>query len=189
LHGFEQRIQKMQPIVAPNDVRRYFVTPQESGELCLLSCIFGGNRDIFFPKMSEELHLITFSEIAIRYLEQKGYTSHLCENEVEARTLMKTLPEKGIWPCLFSASDTTGEKDFEEFFTNQEITDLNKFQNLGAIKNSFVNNDEKLKHFESVIEAMHAKGIFTKEEIVALFHEMIPNFGHEEKGKNLDNKM
>jgi len=76
---FEQRIQKMQPIVAPNDVRRYFVTPQESGELCLLSCIFGGNRDIFFPKMSEELHLITFSEIAIRYLEQKGYTSHLCE--------------------------------------------------------------------------------------------------------------
>ena len=93
LHGFNQRIQKRQPIVAPNDVKRYFVTPQESGELCLMSCVFGENRDIFFPKLSEALHLITFSEIAERYLAQLGYQPYICASEDEARELARTLPE------------------------------------------------------------------------------------------------
>lgn len=100
LHGFNQRLEKRQPIVAPNDVRRYFVTPQESGELCLMSCIFGDNRDIFFPKLSEELHLITFADIAVKYLAEKGYEPVLCSSEDEARALAKTLPEQGKWPCL-----------------------------------------------------------------------------------------
>ena len=112
LHGFNQRIQKKQPIVAPSDVKRYFVTPQESGELCLMSCIFGDNRDIFFPKLSESLHLISFADIAVKYLEQLGYEPHLCKSEKEARELMKTLPSQKKWPCLFMESDTTGEKDF-----------------------------------------------------------------------------
>ena len=115
LHGFNQRIQKQQPIVAPNDIKRYFVTPQESGELCLMSCIFGENRDIFFPKLSESLHLISFANIAVKYLEDLGYEPYLCKDEDEARLLAKTLPEEGKYPCLFTSSDTTGEKDFEEF--------------------------------------------------------------------------
>jgi FlaA1/EpsC-like NDP-sugar epimerase len=135
LHGFNQRIQKRQPIVAPNDVKRYFVIPKESGELCLMSTIFGENRDIFFPKLSESLHLITFSDIAVRYLKHIGYEPNLCKSEEEARELAHTLPEKGEWPCLFTQSDTTGEKDFEEFFTENEVIDLDRFQNLGIVKN------------------------------------------------------
>ena len=115
LHGFNQRIQKAQPIVAPQDIKRYFVTPKESGELCLMSCIFGENRDIFFPKLSEELHLISFAEIAVKYLKQIGYEPYLCVSEDEARKLAYSLPAQGKWPCLFTDSDTTGEKDFEEF--------------------------------------------------------------------------
>jgi FlaA1/EpsC-like NDP-sugar epimerase len=189
LHGFNQRILKKQPIVAPNDVRRYFVTPQESGELCLMSTIFGENRDIFFPKLSQDLHLITFADIAERYLKDRGYQVHECQSEEEARELIATLPDKGIWPCLFTPSDTTGEKDFEEFFTNSEILDLERFESLGVIKNALDLNEEKLIHFESIINGLKQKGAWQKEEIVKLFHDMIPNFGHEEKGKYLDGKM
>ncbi|MGK0137844.1 MAG: FlaA1/EpsC-like NDP-sugar epimerase [Algoriphagus sp.] len=189
LHGFNQRILKKQPIVAPNDVRRYFVTPQESGELCLMSTIFGENRDIFFPKLSQDLHLITFAEIAERYLENRGYEVYKCKSEEEARELIETLPDKGIWPCLFTPSDTTGEKDFEEFFTNREILDLERFESLGVIKNALDLNEEELVHFETIINGFKQKGTWQKEEIVKLFHDMIPNFGHEEKGKYLDGKM
>lgn len=115
LHGFDQRLKKQQPIVAPNDIKRYFVTPQESGELCLMSCIFGENRDIFFPKLSEALHLITFADIAVKYLKQRGYEPHLCKDEDEARELSTTLPVQGKWPCLFTSSDTTGEKISKSF--------------------------------------------------------------------------
>lgn len=189
LHGFNQRIQKRQPIVAPNDVKRYFVIPKESGELCLMSTIFGENRDIFFPKLSESLNLITFSDIAIRYLKSIGYEPYLCKDEEEARQLVKTLPEKGQWPCLFTPSDTTGEKDFEEFFTENEILDMDKFQNLGIIKNEAIFNKELIEHFSSIIQNLKEKGSWTKEDLVKLFFEMIPNFGYVEKGKYLDSKM
>ncbi|WP_347361139.1 UDP-N-acetylglucosamine 4,6-dehydratase, partial [Vibrio vulnificus] len=151
LHGFNQRIQKNQPIVAPNDIKRYFVTPQESGELCLMSCIFGENRDIFFPKLSEALHLITFADIAVKYLKQRGYEPHLCADEDEARELAKTLPAQGKWPCLFTESDTTGEKDFEEFFTDKEVLDMARFENLGIIKNEPLYQPELLSLFEEQI--------------------------------------
>ena len=120
LHGFNQRIQKNQPIVAPKDIKRYFVTPQESGELCLMSCIFGKNREIFFPKLSENLHLISFADIAVKYLKNIGYEPFICKDENEARELASTLPAQGKWPCLFTKSDTTGEKDFEEFYTKKK---------------------------------------------------------------------
>ena len=189
LHGFNQRIQKRQPIVAPNDVKRYFVIPKESGELCLMSTIFGDNRDIFFPKLSESLHLITFSEIAERYLKNIGYKPYLCKTEEEARELAKTLPEKGEWPCLFTESDTTGEKDFEEFFMADEILDLDRFQNLGIIKNDAVYNEELINHFTTTIQLMKQDGHWTKQQLVDLFFEMIPDFGYVEKGKFLDSKM
>ncbi|ELB2889466.1 UDP-N-acetylglucosamine 4,6-dehydratase [Vibrio parahaemolyticus] len=189
LHGFNQRIQKRQPIVAPNDIKRYFVTPQESGELCLMSCIFGENRDIFFPKLSEALHLISFADIAVRYLEQLGYEPHLCDSEEEARQLAHTLPEQGKWPCLFTASDTTGEKDFEEFFTDKEELDMSRFENLGIIKNEPLYEQELLTLFENSISEMKGEQAWTKEEIVKLFFTMIPDFGHKETGKYLDSKM
>ncbi|EPJ2746844.1 UDP-N-acetylglucosamine 4,6-dehydratase [Vibrio parahaemolyticus] len=189
LHGFNQRIQKRQPIVAPNDIKRYFVTPQESGELCLMSCIFGENRDIFFPKLSEALHLISFADIAVKYLEQLGYEPHLCETEEEARQLAHTLPEQGKWPCLFTASDTTGEKDFEEFFTDKEELDMSRFENLGIIKNEPLYEQELLTLFENSISEMKGERAWTKEQIVKLFFTLIPDFGHKETGKYLDSKM
>ena len=189
LHGFNQRIQKRQPIVAPKDIKRYFVTPKESGELCLMSCIFGENRDIFFPKLSEELHLISFADIAARYLKQLGYEPYLCATEDEARALAQTLPDEGKWPCLFTDSDTTGEKDFEEFYTENETLDMERFHNLGVIKNDPVFDDEALDDFESAITAMKRNGDWTKEQIVQLFFRMIPAFAHKETGKYLDGKM
>ncbi|WP_434357286.1 UDP-N-acetylglucosamine 4,6-dehydratase [Parasalinivibrio latis] len=189
LHGFNQRIQKQQPIVAPNDIKRYFVTPQESGELCLMSCIFGENCDIFFPKLSEALHLITFADIAVKYLEQRGYEPYLCESEEQARELAKSLPSEGKWPCLFTSSDTTGEKDFEEFFTDKEKLDMARFDNLGIIKNAPVYDAQNLALFEQEIREMKDAKAWTKEQIVELFFKMIPDFGHKETGKYLDSKM
>ena len=189
LHGFNQRIQKRQPISAPNDIKRYFVTPKESGELCLMSCLLGENRDIFFPKLSEKLHLITFSEIAIKYLEYLGYEPYICETEQEARDLAKTLPNKGKWPCYFFESDTTGEKDFEEFFTDNETLDMDRFKNLGVIKNEPIYDEDKLNIFIDTIEEYKAKKEWTKEDIVKLFFKMIPDFGHKETGKYLDQRM
>ncbi|MCW4446389.1 UDP-N-acetylglucosamine 4,6-dehydratase [Vibrio splendidus] len=189
LHGFNQRLLKNQPIVAPNDIKRYFVTPQESGELCLMSCIFGENRDIFFPKLSEALHLISFADIAVKYLEQRGYEPHLCESEDEARELAKTLPSQGKWPCLFTSSDTTGEKDFEEFFTDKETLDMERFANLGIIRNAPLYQQELLNLFESTIGQMKSDREWSKEQIVELFFTMIPDFGHKETGKYLDSKM
>ena len=189
LHGFNQRIQKNQPIVAPNDIKRYFVTPQESGELCLMSCIFGANRDIFFPKLSEALHLISFADIAVKYLQQRGYEPHLCETEDEARELAKTLPAEGRWPCLFTESDTTGEKDFEEFFTDRETLDMDLFANLGVIKNEPEYDPQLLVLFERQITEMKDTREWTKEQIVELFFKLIPGFGHKEIGKYLDGKM
>jgi hypothetical protein len=189
LYGFNQRIQKRQPIVAPKDIKRYFLTPNESGELCLMSCIYGENRDIFFPKLSENLHLITFSEIAVNYLQQIGYESYLCDSEDEARELMRSLPQQGKWPCLFSDSDTTGEKDFEEFFTQNEILDLDRYPHLGVINNSPAFDHQSLENFLLKIDGLKSSKEWSKEDLVSLFHKMIHGFDHKEVGKYLDGKM
>lgn len=190
LHGFNQRLEKHQPIVAPNDIKRYFVTPQESGELCLMSCIFGENRDIFFPKLSEHLHLVTFADIAVKYLKQKGYEPYLCQNEDEARDFFVKNPNNTThWPCLFTNSDTTGEKDFEEFFTDNEKLDMQRFESLGIIKNEPNYEANKLEKFEQNIALMKERREWNKDEIVSLFFKMLPNFAHKETGKYLDGKM
>jgi len=188
LHGFNQRLQKQQPIVAPNDIKRYFVIPKEAGELCLMSCLLGENRDIFFPKLSEKLHLISFADIAVEYLQNQGYTPYLCNNEEEARAFNFQKSTKH-WPCLFVKSDTTGEKDFEEFFTDQETLDLNTFKNLGVIKNKLNVQEDKIDHFSKSIIKMRKEKQWDKNQILDLFNFMIPNFGHKETGKYLDSKM
>jgi FlaA1/EpsC-like NDP-sugar epimerase len=189
LHGFSQRISKNQPIAAPNDVKRYFITFQESGELCLLSTLLGENRDVFFPKLSEELNLITFSEIAVRYLQHLGYEAIACGSEEEARAKVSELKGQKKWPCYFFNSDTTGEKAFEEFFTDKETLDLERFKDIGVIKNSPTFDSRKLDWFENCVDNMKQRGYWSKEELVFLLHEILPEFEHEEKGKNLDSKM
>ena len=189
LHGFNQRFAKRQPISAPRDVRRYFVTPQESGELCLSSCLLGENRDIFFPKLSEKLHLITFSDIAVRYLKELGYEAYECASEDEARDRSAELIAQRKWPCYFFNSDTTGEKDFEEFFTDKEVLDMGRFESIGVIKNDPAYDSTLLDGFLASIDGMKARGLWDKLELGDLFNKMIPDFNHKETGKYLDGRM
>jgi FlaA1/EpsC-like NDP-sugar epimerase len=189
LHGFNQRIQKRQPIVAPDDVKRYFLTSKESGQLCLMSGLFGDDMDIYFPKFNNNLHLITFSEIAIRYLNEIGYEPHICQSEDEARSLINSLSDSQKWPCLFTKSNTTGEKSFEEFFTEKEVLDLDRFQNIGIIKKDLIPDDEKIDFFRNAVQLLKDKNEWTKDQIVDIFFKMIPSFGYVEKGKFLDSKM
>ncbi|MBU1309816.1 MAG: UDP-N-acetylglucosamine 4,6-dehydratase [Gammaproteobacteria bacterium] len=189
LHGFNQRLEKQQPIAAPNDIKRYFVTPQESGELCLMSCIFGENGDIFFPKLSEKLHLITFADIALKYLQQRGYSAVVCDNEQQAREQVQQLSKANKWPCVFSSSDTTGEKDFEEFFTADERLDMQRFAQLGIVKNRPQAQPDILQHFVQRIAALRQARQWTKTDLVELFQQMLPQFGHKETGRYLDSKM
>jgi FlaA1/EpsC-like NDP-sugar epimerase len=189
LHGFNQRILLKQPIAAPCDIKRYFVTPQESGELCLISTLFGANRDILFPKLNEKLHLITFAEIVRKILNNLGYEVFECDSEDEARNRCNELISKKKWPCYFFRSDTTGEKNFEEFFTEKETLNFNIFSSIGVIKNDPVFDEDKLTYFESSIKKIKRSTVWKRSDLVSLFHEMIPDFAHKETGKFLDQKM
>ena len=189
LHGFNQRFAKRQPISAPNDVRRYFVTPQESGELCLMSCLLGENRDIFFPKLSEDLDLITFSDIAERFVINLGFEPFHCSSEQEARDRSEELIKSKLWPCYFFQTDTSGEKDFEEFFTAGERLDMSRFGNLGVIKNESIYDSTQLDNFLLEIGDMRASKTWGKDRLVDLFNRMIPDFNHKETGKYLDGRM
>jgi FlaA1/EpsC-like NDP-sugar epimerase len=189
LHGFNQRFSKRQPLSAPNDVRRYFVTAQESGELCLMSGLLGGNRDIFFPKLSEHLHLITFSDIAERYLRNLSFEPYRCSSEDEARDCAAAIIPKKQWPCYFFGSNTTGEKDFEEFFTDSEDLDMSRFKGVGVIRNQPTYDNEKLDLFLVGVEKLKNNGSWDKQAIVDLFFDLLPEFAHKETGKYLDQRM
>ncbi len=191
LHGFNQRIHKKQPIAAPQDVKRYFITPSESGELCILSSLLGANRDIFFPKLNEKLNLITFKDIAIRYLNQLDYEPLICSSENEARKVADEAIRNKKWPCYFFDSDTTGEKSFEEFYTNKEILDVDSFKSIGIIKNEADFDDNKLNSFVESIESFKSNGSWSKADILDLFLDLMPDFidTYKDTGKNLQERM
>ena len=189
LYGFNRRLDKNQPLSAPNDVRRYFVTPKEAGQLCLMSCLLGENRDVFFPKLNHDLNLVTFSSIAEKYLSNLGYEPVQCATEDEARKRVNELKAKHQYPVYFFKSDTTGEKDFEEFYTDREILVMDKFASLGIIKNSVDFDETKLKKFTDTIASLKTKGEWSRGELIDLFNYMIPNFNHKETGKFLDGRM
>jgi len=189
LHGFNKRLEKLQPLAVPRDIKRYFVTPEEAGQLCLMSCIFGDNRDIFFPKLLSSKHLINLVDVATKFLNQRGYQVFKCSSEDEARELAKTLPARGEWPCYFSSSDTTGEKSFEEFYTSKEQLDMTLFDDIGVIKNTAMFDNEKLIDFEVRVSQMKLDLNWKKQDFVKLFQHILPNFEHKEIGKFLDGKM
>lgn len=189
LHGFSQRLLKGQPLSAPSDVQRYFVTPQEAGELCLLSTLYGENLDVFFPKLAKELHLIRFSDIAQSFLLNRGYEPVSCESEQEARARVDELSSIGKWPCYFFETDTTGEKPFEEFYTDEEHIDWERFGSIGIIRNKSSYNDSALMYFERGINALIEKGYWTKADLVDLYRDLLPDLVHIETGKYLDQRM
>jgi len=184
LCGFNRRMQKGQPLSAPRDVKRYFITPEESGKLCLLSCLLGENRDIFFPKLSAGLHPVTFAEIAVSYLKQLGYEAEPCETEEEARCSVQELRARNRWPCYFFDSDTTGEKQIEEFFMAGESLDLERFEDVGVIKKEALFDEGVLDAFTEAIEAMKRRGNWSRAELVNLFKTTLPCFDHLETKKS-----
>jgi len=189
LHGFNQRFIKKQPISAPVDILRYFVTAEESGELCMMSGLLGENKDIFFPKLGSELELISFSDIAKRYIRNHGYDVFECQSEDEARARTDELISKKLWPCYFFNSDTTGEKGFEEFFTKNEEINSTKFMAIGIIKKRLEHDDSKLIKFEQEIKKLKKDKKWSKEQLLELFNYLIPDFSHKETGKYLDGRM
>lgn len=188
-YAWTQRIRKRQPISAPDDVRRYFVTDREGAILCLLSTFLGENRDVFFPRLSEKLHLLKFSDMARRYLESVGYEAVPCDSEDEARARVgEWLPERK-WPCYFFDSDTTGEKDFEEFYTDAESVDWSRFHDVGVVQNDVPYQDETLEAFTRTIRELRERGTWTKRELVELFERTLNRFDHQETFKYLDDRM
>jgi len=186
--GFLARIQKLQPLSAPSDVRRYFVSPEESGQICLLSCILGENRAIFFPKL-EEAQMMTFDGIARELLKVQGYEVLECTSDEEAIDKAQELKNGSRqYPVHFSVSDTSGEKAYEEFVTDEETADYDRFTSLGVITGKKIPDKAAvLKLFEK-LDVAFADGT-TKEEVVRIMKEYLPNFEHIETGKSLDSKM
>jgi FlaA1/EpsC-like NDP-sugar epimerase len=188
-HAWTQRIRKLQPIAAPNDIKRYFVTEQEGAHLCLFSILLGNDAEIFFPKLSPRLHLITFASMAEKFLRDLGWEPCECSSENEARSRMQELTAKGKWPCFFFGSDTTGEKDFEEFYTEGEEVDWDRYSEIGIVKNSASANQASLDAFSDAIAAMRERAEWTKSDMLRAFGLLLPHFNHLETGKYLDNRM
>lgn len=187
--GFLARISKLQPLSAPSDVKRYFVSPQESGQICMLACMLGKNREIFFPKLEEE-QMMTFDAIATELLHVHGYQVLECVSDEEAIEKAELLRQGSLeYPVHYSASNTSGEKAFEEFYTDTECVDMDRFQSLGIVTEKEVVDAQKITVLFKELENAFLKETVTKEEIVKIIGQYLPDFEHIEKGKSLDYKM
>lgn len=187
--SFIDRLMNKQPLVAPNDVKRYFVSPEESGQICMLACIIGKSGEIFFPKLTEE-QMKTFSEICDKFIEVNDLIKKEFDNDEDAKKYAAEMPANSkVWPVFYSKSDTTGEKSFEEFYVPGEKLNLGRFKSLGVIEETKKRTMEEVANFFDKLEKIFAKSDFTKSEVVKALEEFLPNFHHEEKGKNLDQKI
>ena len=187
--GWLNRVKKKQPLAAPNDVKRYFVSLDESGEICMLACILGKNGEIFFPKLGEE-QMLTFSSICDDYVKALGCEKIECSNDAEAKKIAQQMSyDTDKYPVVYFKSDTTGEKAYEEFYVPGEKLDMERFSGIGVIEESEHRSMSDVESFFEEIEQIFAAPDFTKEQVVEAIKRFIPNFEHEEKGKNLDQKM
>ena len=187
--GWINRVDKKQPLAAPNDVKRYFVSPEESGQICMLACILGKNGEIFFPKLGEE-QMMTFSGICDRFIEDLGAEKQEFSNDEDAKKFADEMPfGSKKYPVVYFKSDTTGEKAYEEFYIPGEKLNMNRFKSLGVIEEVEKRPMNEIDNFFAEMEHIFAQADFTKEEVVRAIKKFIPNFEHEEKGKNLDQKM
>jgi len=189
LFGFEHRLNKKQPLAIPTDIRRFFVTPEEAGQLCVLSCLIAGDKEILFPKINNEFKDISLVEIASKYLRLKGFEPASFDSENVAKESLEGCLEEGKWPCFYFESDTTGEKPFEEFYTENEKVDLKRFDSLGVV--SFDPNINKINYseFANLYHEFINSNNWNKMRLVNIFKLFLPNFLHNEKNKNLDQKM
>ena len=187
--GWVARLMKRQPLVSPSDVKRYFVSPEESGQICMLACILGNTGEVFFPKLGED-QMITFSSFCKKFIETAGYKEHQCSSDKEAVEFAANRTEEDSdYPVVYFKSDTTGEKDFEEFYVPGEKLNMERFNALGVIEETVRRPMDEVDSFFAELEEIFQKDEFTKAEIVEALKKFLPNFEHEEKGKNLDQKM
>lgn len=187
--SFFDRVMKQQPLVAPKDVRRYFVSLEESGQICMLACILGKNGEIFFPKLGEE-KMKTFSSICDDFIRAMGYEKHECSSDEEAKRFAANMRSRDRkYPVVYFNSDTTGEKDYEEFYVKGEAKDLDRFSSLGVILSKEHRPKAEVEDFLHKLSEVFDRTDFTKAEVVDCLKEFLPNFEHDEKGKNLDQKM
>lgn len=187
--GWQHRMESKQPLPAPNDVKRYFVSPEESGQICMLACILGNSREVFFPKLGER-QMLTFSAICDDYVKAHGLAKKEFSKDEDAKKYASEMPyDSKDYPVVYFKSDTTGEKAYEEFFIPGEKLDMDRFSALGVIEESKRRPMAEVDAWFDKVEKIFHEPTFTKEEIVAAIKEFIPNFEHEEKGKNLDQKM
>lgn len=187
--GWIHRLQKKQPLVAPCDVKRYFVSLEESGQICMLACILGNGGEVFFPKLGED-QMLTFSEICDDFVKAEGFTKVECANDPEAKQYAAHMSyESKTYPVVYFKSDTTGEKAYEEFYVPGEKLDMNRFASLGVVCKSTSRSISEVNDFFIELESIFAKEDFTKAQVVDAIKKFMPNFDHEEKGKNLDQKM
>lgn len=190
--GWLHRLQKRQPLAAPSDVKRYFVSPEESGQICMLACILGKKGEVFFPKLRED-QMLTFSAICDDFIAVNGMEKDMCKTDEEAKlkaaALKQSLSGISKYPAVYFTSDTTGEKAYEEFYVPGEKMDMQRFQALGVIEQTTRHNMQEIDTFFQKLETIFVDPDFTKEQVVEAIHEFIPTFEHEEKGKNLDQKM
>ena len=187
--GWIHRLQKKQPLAAPSDVKRYFVSPEESGQICMLACILGKGGEVFFPKLSED-QMLTFSSICDDFVKSEGFTKKECSSDEEAKQYAAKMDyDSDTYPVVYIKSDTTGEKAYEEFYVPGETIDLHRFQALGVVEQTTRHDMKAVDAFFNKLEGIFQKDDFTKAQVVDAIREFIPNFEHEEKGKNLDQKM
>ena len=187
--GFIARLQKLQPLSAPSDVKRYFVSPEESGQICMLACMLGKNREIFFPRLEKE-QMMTFDKIAVSLLHEHGYEVLECDSDEEAIDKAADLKNGSRkYPVHFSGSNTSGEKSYEEFYTDEENVDFDRLHALGVVTDKEIPDKDKVNVlFDELTKAFETEET-TKEEIIAIMKGYLPNFEHIETGKSLDSKM
>ncbi|WP_018336412.1 polysaccharide biosynthesis protein [Butyricimonas synergistica] len=187
--GWIHRLQKKQPLAAPSDVKRYFVSPEESGQICMLACVLGNGGEVFFPKLGED-QMLTFSAICDDFVKAEGFTKVECNNDPEAKQYAAKMSyESDFYPVVYFKSDTTGEKAYEEFYVPGEKVNMDRFMALGVVEQTFRKNMNEVNDFFAELESIFQKDDFSKVEVVESIKKFIPNFEHEEKGKNLDQKM
>ena len=187
--GWIHRLQKKQPLAAPSDVKRYFVSPEESGQICMLACILGKGGEVFFPKLGED-QMLTFSSICDEFVKSEGFAKKECANDAEAKQYAAQMDyDNDTYPVVYFKSDTTGEKAYEEFYVPGEKINMDRFKALGVVEETTRRPMPEVNAFFEKLEAIFHKDDFTKAQVVDAIKQFLPNFQHEETGKNLDQKM
>ena len=190
LHGFGLRLAKNQPLSAPNDVRRFFITHKEAGQLCILGCFTGSNQEIYFPKFDPNRDMLTFAEIARIFLSYHGFEPYECNSDEEARRFMqKRSPSTKQWACYFSESDTMGEKLYEEFNDPEETVDLERFENIGVVTRPIFHGRESINQALEAIQSLRDAGVWSKDALVECVNKAVPELSHVALKKDLDQKM